>query len=369
MKWTQLAAFAFVWHLALFACGLARAQSAELPLRDRTALGLYVPGIPYFESGARGLDALEKKLEAKVEIVSGFVDWEYVFGGPRDLALTKGGARSLLYSWEPHCAPAARPGEPERCVTFESVARGDHDDYLHAIAASMRKFPHTIYVRPWGEMNAEWSPWQPGSGRPRAGTHAQFVAAWRHVRDLFEREQVDNLKLVFNPDASDWETSTRIPEIWPGSEYVDVLGIDGYNWGKGVPGGPGTWREFEEIFADMYAILTALHPTAPVWICEVGSKEPTKSDGSQARPAPRDPAHSKGAWLTRMMSSRAFPRVTALVHFNVNKERDFRLESSPDALRAMRRQLRLRARSQSTRTRRSLGIPATISSKQRSTAS
>ena len=226
-------------------------------------------------------------------------------------------------------------------MSFAAVARGDKDAYLQAVAESMKKFPHTIYVRPWGEMNADWSAWQPGSKRPRAGTPTEFIAAWRHVRDFFRRNGVDNLKFVFNPDANNDETTIPIERIWPGAEYVDVLGIDGYNWGKGVPGGWGTWQEFEEIFQPMYRILTALHPTAPVWICEVGSKEPQKADGEK-RPSPRDPTHSKAKWLASMLESKAFPRLEALVYFNVDKERDFRLESSPEALRAIKRQLRLR---------------------------
>jgi hypothetical protein len=131
----------------------------------------------------------------------------------------------------------------------------------------------------------------------------------------------------------------------------------------------------------MYQILTDLHPTAPVWICEFGSKEPQKTEGKN-RPSPRDPKNSKGRWLSSVFRSTAFPRVTALVHFNVDKERDFRFESSADALRAVRRELKLRKvvvpppgkqaaleGDHSTRTSRSLGMPATISTKQRSTAS
>jgi len=343
----------------------ARAQESIAPLRDRVLLGAYVAGLPYFEQSERAFEALERKLGTTLPILSGFVDWDYVFGEPRDLTLAAGGNRTLLYSWEPHCDPKNEAS----CVTVADVAAGKYDGYFSRIAESMRAFPHTIYVRPWAEMNAEWSPWQPGSGRPRAGTPAEFVRAWRHMRDFFRQRGIDNLKFVFNPDASDWETSSRIPEIWPGADYVDVLGIDGYNWGKGKPGGPGEWREFEEIFARMYQILTELHPTAPVWICEFGSKEPSKSDGGE-RPAPRDPLHKKGQWLERMLSSTAFPRLGALVHFNVHKERDFRFESSADALRAMRRQLRLRRASpHSTRTSIPGAIPATSASKQRSTAS
>jgi hypothetical protein len=349
----------------------AAAQTA--PLRDRVELGAYVAGLPYFDKSAREFTALERRLQTKIPIVSGFVDWSYVLGEPRDRALSADGTRTLLYSWEPHC------NADGSCVSLGAVARGEHDAYLQRVADSMRQFPYDLYVRPWGEMNAEWSAWQPGSGKPRAGTPAEFIAAWRHVHDFFAQRGIRNLKFVFNPDASNDASSVPIAKIWPGHEYVDVLGIDGYNWGRGRPGGPGRWEEFEQIFTPMYEILTALHETAPVWFCEVGSKEPRKDDGSEQRPAPRDPEHSKGAWIEAMLSSRAFPRLTAIVGFNVLKERDFRFESSADSLRAIRRQLKLRSRQahgeheaeapHSTRTKRSAGMPDASSAKQRSTSS
>ncbi|MEY4512468.1 MAG: hypothetical protein RLZZ450_4590 [Pseudomonadota bacterium] len=329
---------AALWASASWAVPTAQAEADEqaLPLRDRAQIGAYVQGLPYFEKSAREFNALEKRLASKLTILSGFVDWDYVFGEPRDVALSAKGTRTILHSWEPHCTAEGK------CVSFGAIVRGEHDAYLQRIADSMRAFPYDLYVRPWGEMNAEWSAWQPGSGKPRAGTTAEFVAAWRHVRVFFRSRGIHNLKFVFNPDASNDSTTVPIAELWPGSEYVDVLGIDGYNWGRGVPGGPGRWEEFEEIFAPMYGILTKLHPSAPVWLCEVGSKEPEKDDGSPVRPAPRDKTHSKADWIEKMMSSNAFPRVTALIGFNVIKERDFRFESSSDALREIKRQLRLR---------------------------
>jgi hypothetical protein len=319
--------------LALASCLFALTAHAQEPLRDRVAFGAFVNGVPYYESGARELRALERKLGTKLEIVSGFVDWEYVLGNERDLALTERGTRTLLYSWEPHCTS-------QGCITLAGVARGEHDAYLQRVAASMKQFPYELYVRPWGEMNAEWSAWQPDSGRNRAGTREEFIAAWRHVRTLFREQGAHNLKFVFNPDASDFDSNTRVPSIWPGAEYVDVLGIDGYNWGDGKG---DSWTAFEDIFARMYGVLTALHPSAPVWICEVGAKEPREDDGTPTRPAPLDPAHDKGAWIDAMMESTAFPRLAALVYFNVRKERDFRFESSPESLRAIRKQLKLRA--------------------------
>jgi hypothetical protein len=219
------------------------------------------------------------------------------------------------------------------------------DDYLQRIADSMAKYPHDIYVRPWAEMNAHWSPYQPGSGRPLAGSVDEFKAAWRHVVTFFRSRGIRNLRFVFNADASTDPTNTDVREIWPGSEYVDVLGIDGYNWGDG---GGERWQEFDEIYRDMYGILTELDATAPVWICELGSKEPAKSDGSSRDPSPRDPGHSKAAWLRNMLRSTAYPRVTLLAYYSAynqgQKVRDFRLDSSRAALREIRAFLRNRGK-------------------------
>lgn len=277
----------------------------QTALCARAILGGYDPG------GPAGID---EAVGAKVQLTSRFVDWTHHFGGDADRAALNAG-RQILYSWEPHG------------LRFAAVAAGEHDDYLTEVAAAMAQFPGDIYVRPWPEMNANWSAWQPtpGGDRPDGGTPGEFVAAWRHLADFLRGHGASNLRLVFNPDASDHSDNTSISVIWPGSDYVDVLGIDGYNWGAN-PATGDTWRSFDEIFAPMYGILTALHLTAPVWITEVGCKEPAAEDG-----APLDPARSKARWVAEMLASTAFPRVEAVSWFNTSKERDWRLQSDPAA--------------------------------------
>jgi beta-mannanase len=135
---------------------------------------------------------------------------------------------------------------------------------------------------------------------------------------------------VFNPTTDTYEGTTDIRTIYPGDDYVDVLGLDGYNWGNtGLGWGP--WRTFEDIYREQYDRLVALHPTAPVWICEVGCKEPSYDDG-----APRIKSASKGRWITDMFAATTFPRVRAVCWFQGNKERDWRVSSSNDALKAIR---------------------------------
>jgi hypothetical protein len=82
----------------------------------------------------------------------------------------------------------------------------------------------------------------------------------------------------------------RHGRLLAGADYVDLLGIDGYNR-AGLPGEP--WVEFASVIGNLYTRLCALHPTAPVWWCEGASGE----DGS----------HDKGEWVDAMFTSTAFP--------------------------------------------------------------
>jgi hypothetical protein len=334
---------------AVLAIALDRGHTrAEEPAPlGRTALfGAYAAGLPYSDAALLKLES-KAKLGTEVDIASGFIDWNYILGEPRDLKLADGGRRRLLYSWEPH--GDAR----DHCIGFSDVSAGRADPYLERVAESMKSFPYDIYVRPWAEMNAYWSPYQPGSGQPCAGSVDEFRQAWRYLYDFFRQRGVRNLRFVFNPDVSDDPRNVPIAALWPGNDpsdahgYVDVLGLDGYNWGdSGEPGGK-TWLEFDEIFRDAYRALTQLDPLAPVWICEFGAKEPGENDGTATSRAPRDPAHSKARWIENMIASTAFPRIEALAYYssytpNYDNERDFRVDSSRESLAAFRKYLRSR---------------------------
>ncbi len=296
--------------------GAGAAAAVSSTLQSHVRFGAYVDGMVADPSRLR---AYEADVGSPTSVASYFYGFGDEFPASIERGFADGGRRDVLLSWDMG---------PTRFTDWSS---GAYDGYLRTIAEHGRAYPYPVYVRPWPEMNGDWQQFQPTAAgtKPYGGTPAEFVAAWRHVVGVVRGAGATNIKWVFNPTADTYAETTDVRTIWPGAGYVDVLGLDGYNWGTG---GPFQWREFQGIFSTQYARLTALHARAPVWICEYGSKEPTLDDG-----APVDPAHRKGQWMQNMLNSRAFPRVTTLVGFEVAKERDWRVRSSGVSLDVLRR--------------------------------
>ncbi|MDN4174928.1 glycosyl hydrolase [Nocardioides sp. SOB77] len=298
--------------------GAAERGSGVVPLGERVELGAYVDGM----QAAPALLTLFERTVAPVEIASYYYGYGDVFPSTVDRLLSADGRRKLLVSWDMG---------PSR---FSTWAAGDHDAYLDQVAAAAVAFGDPVWVRPWPEMNGDWQDFQPtaGGGRSAGGTYAEFKAAWRHVVDHLRARGATNLRWVFNPTADTYAETTPVERIWPGRRYVDVLGLDGFNWGRDA--GWGRWRSFAGIFREQYRRLTALAPALPVWICEVASKEPRYDDG-----APADRGRDKAAWVRAMLRDRSMPRIRALVWFHADKERDWRIDSSADVLAVLRRLL------------------------------
>jgi mannan endo-1,4-beta-mannosidase len=336
MPGNGLVRFGLVVVLALLSVGVATAQvgalpravassggvaiasadvasgATSVPLGRHVAFGAFVGGLP--GSGSQ-VSKFETSLGARLGVASSFRGWGDVFPDAAQRRDADSGHR-LLIAWDLGSSGATR---------FSTFTSGAHDGYLARVAASAANFGRPLYVRPWPELNADWVPFQPtaGADRPAGGTPAQFIAAWRYVVTFFRVHGAGNVRWVFNPTADVYPETTAVSAIWPGSAYVDVLGLDGYNWGTG---GIFTWRTFADIFASQYRRLAALAPSLPVWVCEFGSKEPGHADG-----APVDAQHSKAQWYRDLLSSTSFPKVSALVMFEVEKERDWRVSSDPVA--------------------------------------
>jgi hypothetical protein len=319
-----LAVLAVLAGLALAAPVSVASAATPSSARAKTAAPPYALGaFACCDSGSStGVQQFESVLGSRVAIASSFRGWGDIFPSWGEVADSDSG-HTLLVAWD------LGDTADTRFTTFTS---GAHDGYLSAEASAAAAYGKPLYLRPWAEMNGDWTAFQPTAdgSRPAGGTPAQFIAAWRYLVTFFRTHGATNVRWVFNPTTDTYPATTPVSAIWPGSAYVDVLGLDGYNWGTG---GWFTWRSFSDIYTTQYRNLVALDPAAPVWVCEFASKEPTEDDG-----APVDPQHSKATWYRDMLSwmSTVGTNVRALVMFDIRKERDWRLASDPAAVRVMR---------------------------------
>jgi len=280
-------------------------------------------------TGDNQIAKFESILGQQVAISSSFRGWGDLFPDSSQIADSNSG-HTLLICWDLGDTAATR---------FTTFTSGSHDAYLLQEANAAKAYGKTFYVRPWAEMNADWSPFQPtvDGAQVAGGTYAEFIAAWQYLVTFMRNNGATNIKWVFNPTTDTYAETTDVANIWPGTAYVDVLGLDGYNWGNSTDRPYLTWRTFLDIYQEQYTRLTTMVPTLPLWVCEYASKEPSKSDGPATDRAPIDPANSKAVWYQDILDElpTTFPAIRALVSFNTIKERDWRIESDPLALSIM----------------------------------
>jgi len=107
-------------------------------------------------------------------------------------------------------------------ASIAAIAAGDYDDYLRGYADAVRSFGHPVVIGFGHEMNARWYSWGYGHVPP-----AVFVAAWRHLVNLFRQQGADNVTWLWTIQAQGSGTGPAAP-WWPGSAYVTWVGIDGF---------------------------------------------------------------------------------------------------------------------------------------------
>ncbi len=282
--------------------GRAERFSTTAPLRDR------VWGAFAQSSGASGtlweldsLYALEHEVGHTFQVVSGFTDSRVGCWANLRAVAAQGRATMLSYDIE---------------WTFADIVSGRHDAELARTAAELKAIPGPVYLRPFAEMNGNWSLGSVQNAHRHVSSHAQWIAAWRRIVGIYRSAGASNVSFIWCPHAQDDPATDRMELYWPGSEWVDVLGFDAYNWG--VP-----WRSHQQTLADAYRRVTALDPMKPVWVCELASAE---GAGEQ----------SKGQWVAALMSDTGYPRIQALIWFSVEKERSWQMDSSAGSLAAFR---------------------------------
>jgi hypothetical protein len=221
-----------------------------------------------------------------------------------------------VLSWSSQSIPWSL-NEPD--FQLGDVIEGRYDNFIREFAEEAQEWGHPFFLRFNWEMNGGWFPW---SEQANGNSPGQYVAAWRHVHDIFTAAGATNATWVWCPFVEGGDPAARLSSLYPGDAYVDWTGLDGYNWGTN-PAAPQGWRSFDQLFASSYnAIAGSVAPSKPMMIAEVGS---TESGGDKA------------AWIRDALAQipASFPQIRAMLWFDkFDDGMDWPIETSSAATSA-----------------------------------
>jgi mannan endo-1,4-beta-mannosidase len=214
--------------------------------------------------------------------------------------------------------PLISSGNPSQ-YTDAQIAGGAIDPSLHAFARAAASWGKPFFYRMDWEMNGDWMGFGPGQN---GNTNETFIAMWRHVVTLMRQDGMKNGWFVFSPNTLCAGACRDFTPMYPGNDYVDWVGLDGYNWGTVQP--YSHWDSFDTTFRASYDKLVALASGKPVMVAETGSTEQggNKADWIQQAFFQEIPDH--------------YTQLKLIVWFDFNKETDWRIDSSSAALQAYR---------------------------------
>jgi hypothetical protein len=216
----------------------------NLPPSSASYLGVFVKGAP---DTYAPVTAFSSAIGARPDVVMYYSGWYVPF--PTSFATTAAN----------NCAVPLVQINPNG-VSVKAIAAGKYDGYLSAYAEAVRAYRHPVILSFGHEMNGSWSSWGYQNTAP-----AVFVAAWRHIVTLFRALEARNVTWLWTVNIINNTVRGKIPSPapwWPGSSYVNWVGIDGYYLKP-------SWQ-FAPLFGPTIAVVKSL-TTDPILIAETGA--------------------------------------------------------------------------------------------------
>jgi beta-mannanase len=233
----------------------------------------------------------------QLPISHNFQEWNDEFPGAQEKALL-GKSELLMISWS---------GTDTR-----SIVQGSYDANIRQRAEAIKKFGRKVLLRFRWEMD-----------RPNltASIHSpgDYVAAWKHVRQIFTQVGATNAGWVWCPHVRGFiEADRNAAAYYPGDDQVEWLCTDVY-----------AGKDFEPFGTQMDSFLAfAQSHDKPIIIGEYGVTD-AGTPGQRA------------TWLREVRTyTKAHPQIKALVYFAAKQDRkpvyDSTFVNDPDGLGAFR---------------------------------
>jgi beta-mannanase len=243
--------------------------------------------------------------------------------------------RLPMMTWE---SVPAKTGNDEPYVpgyTNEDILSGKFDAYLTKYAKDVAANGMPLVIRFDHEMNGQWYNWSESTKQQNAA--GSYVAMWKHVWQVFQDNGANQYAIWdWSPSRIDklgnpkYQTVDYMRNYYPGSEYVDWVGMSGYYRNS------STAPTFQNTFDNTLTQLRDIAPSKNVILSEIGA---TETGGSTSN-------GQKAQWISSLFDALADPKYSYIVGFNyfdetattitdgVRATNDWRLDSRTDSLAA-----------------------------------
>jgi mannan endo-1,4-beta-mannosidase len=204
------AAIAVVVSLYIKSADPSGPLPVHLPTTPQSYLGVFTTGVPVSYAG---VTAFTTATTARPDVIMYYNGWFEPFQASFARTAAQHGQVPLV-----QLDPTG--------VSVAAIASGRYDGYLSAYAEAVRSYRNPVILSFGHEMNGNWYSWGNGHTSPVA-----FVAAWRHIVNLFRVLGAGNVTWLWTVNIINDTQHGRIPSPtrwWPGSSYVTWVGIDGY---------------------------------------------------------------------------------------------------------------------------------------------
>ncbi|SFN91489.1 hypothetical protein SAMN04489713_103413 [Actinomadura madurae] len=235
--------------------------------------------------GMAPVAGFERQLGRQLDIVQSYRGWKSDFPGALEKSVA-GGNRYLLLTWA---------GADTR-----EIVQGEHDELIERRARAVKALGKPVFLRWSRDMDKS-------SNAKRVHSADDFIAAWKHVREIFKREKVDNVAWVWCPTARGF-SGANAGSYYPGDDQVDWICADAQ------PGGDYDYRDLSE--AVKLFMEWARGRRKPIMIAEFG--------------VPKSYGPRRAEWLREAAKTLQDPQVKAVVYFNSDEQ----AESARDKRRA-----------------------------------
>lgn len=201
-----------------------------------------------------------------------------------------------LTAFDPDKYPQLKAVDKRDKGGLADIAKGTYDFYLKKWADDAKAVGKPIFLRVAHEMNDPYRyPWGPQNNSAK-----DFIAAWRHIHDVFKVEGATNIIWIWSPHPA----YGFFKEFYPGDAYVDYVGVSALNYGTVASW--SQWWSFKEIFGNYYAQLDSFKK--PIIVTEFGCL---------------NVGGNRGQWFADALDSlpQKYPNIRSVVFFHYSDDK------------------------------------------------